>query len=384
MLGYQERDTEMTTVVPGGAQAPEVEPGTPPPEAQGAEVGDGSQQAQEGAVDVVAAQPATPSTPSPSEPPATPSRTASLRKKFSRKSSSVKKETPFGRFVAKIMKDINVTSRPLVAAFRISVFTLLSFFLFFFVFYWPHVSTFSYVTGGESQTDYEEDTYGPYHVEASFGGREETVLLNVNDVFDDALAVSSPAMSEPVMLPTDDFENDPGWFYEDIIGIERKTYAVNTCHFNADMGKCSADPNNGPRMVQDLKINCPFSGCVNPNTGEPGDYRNNMGGLARDYAAEPYGTNEGDLYLERSSFLMAFDPNYYNYYIADSEVKNHYGNFGMGELGDNPITNARPTSTNYLCNLGTRREKVKNILLDVRACAVQQGCLRWTHQAADS
>ena len=362
----------MAAVVPEGVQGPEAESGTPPLEAQGGEVGDGLQQAQEGAADEEAAQPAAPSTPSPVEPPATPSRTASLRKKFSRKASSrVKKETAFGRFVVKIMGNVNVTSRPLVAVFRISVFTLLSFFLFFFVFYWPHVSTFSYVTGGESQTDYEEDTYGPYNVEASFGGREETVLLNVNDMFDDALAVSSPAMSEPVMLPTDDFEKDPGWFYEDIIGIERKTYAVNTCHFNADTGKCSADPENGPRMVQDLKVDCPFSGCVNPNTGEPGDYRNNMGDLARDYAAEPYGTNEGDLYLERSSFLMAFDPNYYNYYIADSEVKDHCGNFGMGELGDNPITNARPTSTNFLCNLGTRREKVKNILLDVRACAVQ-------------
>ena len=124
-----------------------------------------------------------------------------------------------------------MTSRPLVASFRISVFALLSFFLFFFVFYWPHVSTYSYVTGGESQTDYEEDTYGPYHVEPSFGGREETVVLNVNDVFDDALAVASPAMTEPVTLPSGD-----SWFYEDIMGIERKTFAVNTCHFNAAAG----------------------------------------------------------------------------------------------------------------------------------------------------
>lgn len=292
-----------------------------------------------------------------------------MRKKFSfsRKSSSkVKKETALGRFSEKIRKHVNVTSRPLVASFRISVFALLSFFLFFFVFYWPHVSTYSYVTGGESQTDYEEDTYGPYHVEPSFGGREETVVLNVNDVFDDALAVASPAMTEPVTLPSGD-----SWFYEDIMGIERKTFAVNTCHFNAAAGTCSADPNNGPRMVQDLTVDCPVTGCVNPTTGEPGDYRNNVGDPARDYAAEPYGTSEGDLYLERSSFLMAFDPDYYNYYLAGSAVKGHYGNFGMGELGDNPITNARPTSTNYLCNLGTRREKVKNILLDVRACAVQ-------------
>ena len=259
-----------------------------------------------------------------------------------------------------------MTSRPLVACFRISVFALLSLFLYFFVFYWPHVSTYSYVTGGESQTDYEEDTYGPYHVEPSFGGREETVVLNVNDVFDDALAVASPAMTEPVTLPSGD-----SWFYEDIMCIERKTFAVNTCHFNAAAGTCSADPNNGPRMVQDLTVDCPVTGCVNPTTGEPGDYRNNVGDPARDYAAEPYGTSEGDLYLERSSFLMAFDPDYYNYYLAGSAVEDHYGNFGMGELGDNPITNARPTSTNYLCNLGTRREKVKNILLDVRACAVQ-------------
>ena len=59
-------------------------------------------------------------------------------------------------------------------------------------------------------------------MEASFGGREETVLLNVNDVFDDALAVSSPAMSEPVMLPTDDFENDPGWHARKIKGEDLK------------------------------------------------------------------------------------------------------------------------------------------------------------------
>ena len=89
----------MTGVVPLEGQAPEAEPGTPPPEAEGAEVADGSQQSQEGAVDADASQAPTSSTPAPSEPPATPSRAGSLRKKFSfsRKSSSkVKKETALG------------------------------------------------------------------------------------------------------------------------------------------------------------------------------------------------------------------------------------------------------------------------------------------------
>ena len=363
----------MTAVVPEGAAAPDEAPGTPPPEEEedGGEGTDAHRPAAEDeGADVEAQQPATPAG-APSEP-STPRGTplSVFKANLSRKGSSkVKKETVLSKLMAKVKSNVNVTSRPLVAAFRISIFILLSFFLFFFVFYWPHVSTYSYVSGGESQTVYEEENFGPYRAEASFGAREETVLLNVNDVFDDALAVSAPSLSERVMLPTDDFENDPGWFYEDIVSVERVTMRMNTCYFNADTGKCSVDPNNGPRMVQDLRVDCPATGCVNPATGEPGDYRDSP----RDYTERPYG-REGDLFLERSRFLKALDPDFYKYYLEESDLKPRYGNYGMGDLGDlgeNPMTSARPTSTNFLCNLGTRREKVKNILLDVRACSVQ-------------
>lgn len=65
-----------------------------------------------------------------------------------------------------------------------------------------------------------------------------------------------------------------------------------------------------------------------------------------------------DYYVQRDTFLESIDYDYYHAFLSNGGIgnpeKNAYGGYGLSLL-ENNLNNTSPTSSSYLCNLGTQR-----------------------------
>lgn len=79
---------------------------------------------------------------------------------------------------------------------------------------------------------------------------------------------------------------------------------------------------------------------------------------------EPYGEMDRDYYINRNTFLEFLDYDFYNAFLsnggAGDSQNNVYGGYGLSSLSMS-LNNTSPTSSSYLCNLGTQRIKTTAI-----------------------
>ncbi|GMH35577.1 hypothetical protein BSKO_03445 [Bryopsis sp. KO-2023] len=231
----------------------------------------------------------------------------------------------------------NPTGPRAQALFQLAVFLLTNFVVVFFLFVYPQITEYQYLKS------YDEDEEAAFHQFTPI-----SIPVEVDDDVDGAPHDHDYLLqyNALVYIP-EDVKWNPytmGWNLQDIMDLPRAR----------DVPDAYWEPGTGKRMVQNYTA-C-FESCLD-GLGRPKDMYDSGGNPTRDFTLEPYG-QANDYYLNREEFLEFVDYDFYHAFSSNDDKghahKDAYGGFGVSGLQGN-LNLTSPTSSSYVCNLGTQR-----------------------------